>query len=283
MILWLTVRILIRACWTWTWHSVIATNLRNTTLNSTRNSSGNQHSGSLVSKNLTAKTQYGIKGNFFVNHFSFIINCHIYISSVSVLDYKCLISPEFQRFFRYMLLRKPLIHLRNVCLEFFWCCVLVWIVIFRMTFSSACSWALWTSWTSHSAIALQPTHLKARHSIALRETSSSTSFLHNYVIFIYLPCISSISVFLTFHFARLAVIFIIIIYLFSHKICHISKTTWSKVKKMGRLVELVKWVGIQVQKAAISTEKVKYAWNLLYMHHSSWWTTFRVWTIWSDP
>ena len=62
-------------------------------MNSTWNSSGNQHSGSLVSKNWSAKTQYGIKGNFFINHFSFISNCHIYISSVSVLDYKCLISP----------------------------------------------------------------------------------------------------------------------------------------------------------------------------------------------
>ena len=126
MILRLRVWILIRALWTsWTWHSVIATHLRNTTLNSTWNSSGNQHSGSLVSKNLTAKTQYGIKGNFFVNHFSFIINCHIYISSVSVLAYKCLISPEFQRFFRYMLLRKPLIHLRNVSLEVSGCCMII--------------------------------------------------------------------------------------------------------------------------------------------------------------
>ena len=56
---------------------------------------------------------------------SFIINCHIYISSVSVLDNKCLISPEFQRFFRYLLLRKPLIHLRNVCLEFSRWCVFI--------------------------------------------------------------------------------------------------------------------------------------------------------------
>ena len=112
----LGVWILIRALWTsWTWHSAIATHLRNTTLNSTWNSSGNQHSGSLVSKNLIAKTQYGIKGNFFVNHFSFIINCHIYISSLSVLDYKCLISPEFQKMFRYMLWWKPLIgHFHHV-------------------------------------------------------------------------------------------------------------------------------------------------------------------------
>ena len=52
-------------------------------------------------------------------------DCHIYVCSISFLDYKCLISPEFQRFFRYMLLRKPLIHLRNVCLEFSGCCVLI--------------------------------------------------------------------------------------------------------------------------------------------------------------
>jgi hypothetical protein len=44
---------------------------------------------------------------------------------VRVLDIKCVISPEFQRFFRYLLLRKPLIHLRNVCLEFSGCCVLI--------------------------------------------------------------------------------------------------------------------------------------------------------------
>ena len=122
----LRVWILIRALWTsWTWNSVISTYLRNTTLNSTWNSSGSQHSSSFVSKNLTAKTQYGIKGNFFVNHFSFIINCHINASSVSVIDYIGLISPEFQRFFRYMLWRKPLIHLRNVCFEFSGCCVLI--------------------------------------------------------------------------------------------------------------------------------------------------------------
>ena len=100
--------------------------LRNTTLNSTWNSSGNQHSGSFVSKNRTAKAQYGIKGNFFVNHLSFIINSvNIYISSVSVLDYKCLIFPEFQRFLRYMLWRKPLNNLRNMCFAFSGCCVLI--------------------------------------------------------------------------------------------------------------------------------------------------------------
>jgi hypothetical protein len=110
-----------------TWHSVIATHLRNTTASEIHQAI-NHHSGSLVSKYRTVKTQYGIKGNFFVNHFSFIINCHIYISSVSVLDYKCLISPEFQRFFRYMLWRKPLIHLRNVCFEFSVCCVLISVV-----------------------------------------------------------------------------------------------------------------------------------------------------------
>ena len=121
-----SVRILIRALWTSsTWHSVIATHLRNTTLNSTGNSSGNQDSGSLVSTNRTAKTQYVIKENLFVNHYSFIINSHIYISLVSVLEYKCLISKEFQGFFRYMLWRKPLIHLRNVSLEFSGCCVLI--------------------------------------------------------------------------------------------------------------------------------------------------------------
>jgi hypothetical protein len=48
-------------------------------VNSTWNSSGNQHSGSLVSKNRTAKKQYGIKGNFFVNHYSFIVNSFIFI------------------------------------------------------------------------------------------------------------------------------------------------------------------------------------------------------------
>ena len=73
-------RVRMGALWTsWTWHSVIATHLRNTTLNSTWNSSANQHSGSFVSKNWTAKTQYGIKGNFFINHFSIIINSFIFI------------------------------------------------------------------------------------------------------------------------------------------------------------------------------------------------------------
>ena len=56
---------------------------------------------------------------------SFNSYCHIYISSVSVLDYKGLISPEFQRFFRYMLLRKPLFHWRNVRFEFSGFCVLI--------------------------------------------------------------------------------------------------------------------------------------------------------------
>jgi hypothetical protein len=56
--------------------------------------------------------------------FTFIINYHIYISFVSVLDYEGLISPGVQRFFRYMLLRKPLIDLRNVCLEVSGCCML---------------------------------------------------------------------------------------------------------------------------------------------------------------
>ena len=51
--------------------------------------------------------------------------CNIYISSVSVLDYNFLISPEFLRFFRCMLLRKPLNHLRNVYLEFSRWCVLI--------------------------------------------------------------------------------------------------------------------------------------------------------------
>ena len=120
MILRLRVWILIRALWTsWTWHSVIDTHLRNTTLKSTWNSSGNQHSDSFVSTNLTAKTQYGIRAN------SNSYRCHIYFSSVCVLDYKGLITPEFQRFFRYMLLRNPLIHLRNVCLDLSWCCVLI--------------------------------------------------------------------------------------------------------------------------------------------------------------
>ena len=66
LILRLRVWILIRSLWaSWTWHSVIATHLKNTTLNSTWNSSGNQHSRSLASKNRTTTV------NFFVNHFSY--------------------------------------------------------------------------------------------------------------------------------------------------------------------------------------------------------------------
>ena len=42
-----------------------------------------------------------------------------------------------------------------------------------------------------------PLTWKPGHSMVLRETSSATSFLHYHVIFIYLPYISSISVFLT--------------------------------------------------------------------------------------
>ena len=65
----------------------------------------------------------------------------------------------------------------------------------------------------------------------------------------------------------------------------------SKVIKIGRLVELVKCVreskngqhiggaitrpgSSAFEKAAITTSKVQYAWNSVYMHHSSWRTTF---------
>ena len=79
----------------------------------------------ISSKNLIAKTQYGIKGNFFVNHFCFIMNSVIFIFLQLVFLTTNFISLESQRFFRYLLLRKPLIHLRNVCLEFSGCCVLI--------------------------------------------------------------------------------------------------------------------------------------------------------------
>ena len=85
-------------------------------------------------------------GHFFVKHFPFIINSrHIYVFSVSVLDYKGLISPEFQRFFRYMLLRKPLIHLRNVCLEVSGCCVLINIHFDQVNEAAVqvCQWLNW--------------------------------------------------------------------------------------------------------------------------------------------
>ena len=126
-----------------------------------------------------------------------------YISSVSVLDNKCLISPEFQRFFRHLLLRKPFIHLRSVCLESSGC-VLINIHFHHVNEATfqVLSMAKWDNslywWTLGWVFESRLEHYEqAEHDIRPLLCSSLTwkirlsmaltgiTFLHSYVIFIY--------------------------------------------------------------------------------------------------